>query len=106
MYNRFQIIKRVYRIDDIKIKNMLLTRVPYCEKYVGKMLIVYHKIAEKILMEELDYVISPRNLEAWARLAVHIGFVEAANNTIVQIAKGDNQMESTVRTLVNSFAWE
>jgi hypothetical protein len=70
------------------------------------MLKVYHKIADKIRKEELDYVISPRNLESWAKLATQIGFVEAAISTVVQIAKGDEEMERTIRKLIGSFMWE
>ncbi|MDR3319289.1 MAG: AAA family ATPase [Clostridiales bacterium] len=106
LYNRFQLIKKIHSIDDAKIKNMLLARMPSCEKHIGKMLKVYRKIADKIKKEELDYVISPRNLESWAKLAAQIGFVEAADTTIIQISKGDEEMERTVRKLVGSFVWE
>jgi midasin (ATPase involved in ribosome maturation) len=105
LYNRFQIIYKANKLTDEKIKNMLLFRVPSCSQYLSKMLKVYHKICEKIEREELDFIISPRNLESWARLASQIGYVDAAKHTITQISKGDSIMEEAIMNIINLFKW-
>jgi midasin (ATPase involved in ribosome maturation) len=105
LYNRFQLIMKVCGIYDAKIKNMLLARAPSCEKWLKKILLVYSGIRQKIRDEELDYVISPRNLESWAKLATQVGFVEAAESTIIQISRGDDEMEMAIRKLITSFKW-
>ena len=49
---------------------------------VEKIISVFNKIKRKIENEELDMVISPRNLENWAKLAKYEGYVSAAEKTI------------------------
>ena len=67
LYNRFSAIVEVAALSDEAITRMLTARVPECEPMVGKLLRVYHKIKKKVEAEELDVVISPRNLENWDR---------------------------------------
>jgi hypothetical protein len=85
---------------------MLTTRVPECEPVVDKILGVYHKIKKKIEAEELDVVISPRNLENWARLARYDGYIKAAEKTIIPIAKCDRTLEDTMRGIMMLYKWK
>ena len=93
LYNRFSAIVELAELSDEAITRMLLTRVPECEPMVQKVLGVYHKLKKKIEAEELDNVISPRNLENWVRLAKYEGYREAAEKTIIPIAKNDRALE-------------
>ena len=105
LYNRFNIVVELAALADEAIRKMLTTRVPECEKVVEKLLGVYHKLKKKIESEELDVVISPRNLENWARLAKYEGYVHAAENTIVSIAKCDRVLEDTIRGIIVLYKW-
>ncbi|NLB61220.1 MAG: AAA domain-containing protein, partial [Clostridiales bacterium] len=95
LYNRFNIVVEVAVLSDDAIVKMLVARIPECIDKVDKILGVYHKIKKKIESEELDVVISPRNLENWARLAKYEGYVAAAEKTIIPIAKCDRVLEDT-----------
>ena len=87
------------------IKKMLITRVPECKEYVTKILGVYHKLKNKIEAEELDIVISPRNLENWARQAKYEGYLKAAEKTIIPIAKCDRTLENVIRGFLLLYKW-
>lgn len=106
LYNRFHTIIEIASLSDESIKRMLISRVPDCEAYIDKLLGVYHKLKKKIEQEELDVVISPRNLENWARLAKYEGYLKAAEKTIVPIAKCDRTLESTVRGFLLLYKWD
>ena len=106
LFNRFSAIIEVAALSDEAITLMLTTRVPECAPMAGKILGVYHKIKKKIEAEELDLVISPRNLENWARLAKYDGYVKAAEKTIIPIAKGDRMMEDTMRGIMMLYKWK
>ncbi|MCL2111104.1 MAG: AAA family ATPase [Clostridiales bacterium] len=105
LYNRFNIVVELATLSDEAIRKMLTTRVPECENVVEKVLGVYHKLKKKIESEELDVVISPRNLENWVRLAKYEGYVHAAENTIVSIAKCDRVLEDTIRGIIVLYKW-
>jgi len=105
LYNRFNYIVEVAALSDEAIRRMLFARVPECEPVVDKMLSVYHKLKKKIESEELDVVISPRNIENWARLAKYDGYIHAAEKTIVQIAKCDRVLEDTIRGIIVLYKW-
>ncbi|MCL1988483.1 MAG: AAA family ATPase [Firmicutes bacterium] len=105
LYNRFNVVVELDALADDFIIKMLTTRVPQCADKVEKMLGVYRKIKKKIESEELDFVISPRNLENWARLAKYEGYVKAAEKTIVPIAKSDRIMENTIRGIIILYKW-
>lgn len=105
LFNRFNNIIEVSEISDDSIRKMLLARVPECEPVLSKLLGVYHKIKKKITIEELDIVISPRNLENWARAAKYEGYVKAAEKTIVPIAKTDAVMKDTIRGILILYKW-
>ena len=92
-------------LSDEAIKRMLIARVPQCKPKVDKILGVYHKLKKKIESEELDVVISPRNLENWARLAKYDGYVKAAEKTIIPIAKCDRTLEDTIRGIMMLYKW-
>lgn len=63
LYNRFNAIIEVAALSDESIERMLIARIPECKNVVKKIISVYHKLQKKIEAEELDAVISPRNLE-------------------------------------------
>jgi midasin (ATPase involved in ribosome maturation) len=106
LYNRFSAIVEIAALSDEAIARMLTTRVPECEPVVDKILGVYHKIKKKIEAEELDVVISPRNLENWARLARYDGYIKAAEKTIIPIAKCDRTLEDTMRGIMMLYKWK
>jgi midasin (ATPase involved in ribosome maturation) len=105
LYNRFNVILELAALSDEAIAKMLTTRVPECADKVDKLLGVYHKLKKKIDSEELDIVISPRNLENWVRLAKYEGYLAAAEKTIIPIAKCDRAMEETIRGILVLYKW-
>ncbi len=105
LYNRFNIIIELSELPDEAIKEMLIARAPHCAEYTDKMLGVYHKLKKKIASEELDIVISPRNLEYWARMAQYESWLTAAEKTIVPIAKSDKALADAVRGIVMLYKW-
>ena len=105
LYNRFNYVVEIAALSDEAIRRMLVARVPECEPVVEKMLGVYHKLKKKIESEELDVVISPRNLENWARLAKYDGYVRAAEKTMLPIAKCDRVLEDTIRGIIVLYKW-
>ena len=106
LYNRFSAIIEVAALSDEAISRMLTTRVPECTPMVEKILGVYHKIKKKVEAEELDVVISPRNLENWARLAKYDGYVKAAEKTLIPVAKCDRALEDTIRGIMMLYKWK
>ena len=105
LYNRFNIIVEIASLADEAIVKMLVARAPECAGKTDKILGVYRKLKKKIESEELDVVISPRNLENWARLAKYEGYVAAAERTIIPIAKCDRVLEDTIRGIVVLYKW-
>ena len=105
LFNRFNVVIELPALSDDAIRLMLKTRVPVCEPYIDKMLGVYHKLRTKIATEELEIVISPRNLENWARLAQYEGYVRAAEKTIIPIAKNDRTLETAIKGIVFVYKW-
>ncbi len=106
LYNRFSAIIEVAALSDEAITRMLTARVPECAPMMGKILGVYHKIKKKIEAEELEVVISPRNLENWARLARYDGYVKAAEKTLIPIARCDRSLEDTIRGIMMLYKWK
>lgn len=106
LYNRFNAIIEIAALSDEAIERMLMTRVPECKNVVKKILGVYHKLKKKIEAEELDIVISPRNLENWARLAKYEGYMTAAEKTIIPIAKCDRVLEEAIRGILMIYKWK
>ena len=106
LYNRFNAVIEIAALSDEAIARMLKARVPECAPVVDKMLGVYHKLKKKIEAEELDIVISPRNLENWARLAKYDGYVRAAEKTIVPVAKCDRALEHAIRGIIMLYRWK
>jgi MoxR-like ATPase len=106
LYNRFNVVVELAALADESIKRMLTKRVPECEDKLDKLLSVYHKLKKKIESDELDFVISPRNLENWARMARYEGYLAAAEKTIIPIAKCDRVMENAIRGILQIYNWE
>lgn len=106
LYNRFNAIVEVAALSDEAISRMLIARVPECKPKIMGILGVYHKLKKKIESEELDVVISPRNLENWAKLAKYDGYIKAAEKTIIPIAKGDRALEDTIRGILMLYKWK
>ena len=105
LYNRFNVILELAALSDEAVAKMLTARIPECGDKVDKLLGVYHKLKKRIESEELDIVISPRNLENWARLAKYEGYIIAAEKTIIPIAKCDRAMEETIRGILVLYKW-
>lgn len=105
LYNRFNAIIEVAALSDEAIERMLVARVPECKPVVNKIIAVYHKLQKKIEAEELDVVISPRNLENWAKLAKYEGYMAAAEKAIIPIAKCDRVLEQTIRGILMLYKW-
>ena len=61
---------------------------------------------KKVEAEELDVVISPRNLENWAKLAKYDGYVKAAEKTLIPVAKCDRTLEDTIRGIMMLYKWK
>lgn len=106
LFNRFNAIIEVAALSDESIALMLKTRVPECEPVVDKILGVYHKLKKKIEAEELDVVLSPRNLENWARMAKYDGYIAAAEKTLIPVAKADRVLENTIRGILMLYKWK
>jgi midasin (ATPase involved in ribosome maturation) len=106
LFNRFNSVIEVAALSDDSIQKMLSSRIPECVSYIDKMLGVYHKLKKKIEAEELDVVISPRNLENWARLAQHEGYILASEKTIIPIAKCDRVLETAIRGIIYLYRWK
>lgn len=105
LYNRFQTVVEIKELSNQAIKTMLVERVPECAGFVDDAIKLYHQIKDKIRREELDIVISPRNLENWMRMCKYESVEEAANKTIVPIAKGDRDLEVDLKLLVKQCNW-
>jgi midasin (ATPase involved in ribosome maturation) len=105
LYNRFNIVVELASLADEAIVKMLVARIPECKDKTDKILGVYHKLKKKIESEELDIVISPRNLENWVRLAKYEGYIAAAEKTIIPIAKCDRVLENTIRGILVLYKW-
>ena len=105
LYNRFNAIIEIAALSDESIERMLVARVPECKPVVKKIIGVYHKLQKKIEAEELDVVISPRNLENWARLAKYENYITAAEKAIIPIAKCDRVLEQTIRGILMLYKW-
>lgn len=105
LYNRFNAIAELAELSDEAITRMLTARVPECAEQTDKLISVYHKLKKKINSEELDMVISPRNIENWARLAKFEGYIAAAEKTIIPIAKCDRSVEDAFRGIIMLYKW-
>jgi MoxR-like ATPase len=105
LFNRFNAVIELAALSDDSIRKMLSVRVPECIPFIEKMLSVYHKLRKKIENEELEIVISPRNLENWARLSRHEGFIKASEKTIIPIAKNDRALESAIKGIIYLHKW-
>lgn len=106
LYNRFNAIVEIPELSKDTIRRMLAIRVPECEKFLDKIIGVYNKIKNKIEAEELDIVISPRNLENWVKFAKYEGYLLASEKTIIPIAKGDRILEDTIRGIIMLYRWK
>lgn len=105
LYNRFNAICELSELPDDAIRRILTARIPECDKYVDNLISVYHKLKKKINNEELDMVISPRNIENWARLAKFEGYIQAAEKTIIPVAKCDRSVEEAFRGIIMLYKW-
>lgn len=106
LYNRFHAIIEIAALSDAAITRMLSARVPECIPVMDKVLSVYHKLKKKIESEELDVVISPRNLENWMRMAKYEGYLAAAEKTLISIAKCDRMLEDSIRGIIKLYKWK
>ncbi len=106
LYNRFHVIIEIAALSDEAITRMLSARVPECVPVIDKVLGVYHKLKQKMESEELDIVLSPRNLENWVRMAKYEGYLSAAEKTIIPIAKCDRALEESIRSIIRLYKWQ
>lgn len=105
LYNRFNLVVELDDLSDAIIRKMLLTRVPTCEPNVENMLKVYRKIRKMIEDDELNFVISPRDLENWARQSKYEHAVLAAEKTVIQVGKEDQEFQKAIRDLIAIYRW-
>lgn len=105
LYNRFQAIVEIRELSDIAIRTMLVERVPECAGFVDDAISLYHKIKDKIRREELDIVISPRNLENWMKMCKYEPLEDAAEKTIIPIARGDKDLEIDLKLMIKQCKW-
>jgi len=106
LFNRFQAVVTLNELSESAIRRMLLARIPACEANLDNMLAVYHKIRLRIMQEELDAVISPRNLESWAKLALYQPFLGAAELAIVAVAREDEILAKAIRGMLKIYSWK
>ena len=106
LYNRFNAVVEIDELSDEAISTMLSVRVPECKVHIKDMLEVYHRVKMKSQAEELDIVISPRNLENWARMAKYEGYINASEKTIVPVARGERSTEDMIRKIIASHSWK
>jgi midasin (ATPase involved in ribosome maturation) len=106
LYNRFNVIVDVPDLSDSMIYDMLSKRVPECIPNIQRIVAIYRKIRNRIQSEELDAVISPRNLENWARMAKYEGYIRAYEKTIVPIARSDKVFENALRGIIQMYRWD
>jgi hypothetical protein len=105
LFNRFNAVIELAALSDASIRKMLSVRIPECIPFIDKMIGVYHKLKKKIETEELEIVISPRNLENWARLARYEGYLRAAEKTIIPIARNDRALETAIKGVIYLYKW-
>ena len=103
--NRFNAFIELNELSEAAIVRMLSKRIPASQPFIDKMLKVYNSIKGRIKTEELDLVISPRNLENWAQLAQFEGYQLAAEHTIIPVAQNDKDMEKAIRNLITMYKW-
>lgn len=106
LFNRFQAVITLNELSEMAIRRMLLARVPACEINLDNMLAIYQKIRLRIRQEELDAVISPRNLESWARLALYQPFEKAAEWSLVSLAREDEILAKAIRGMLKIYHWK
>ena len=106
LFNRFNLVIEMDSLSDESIKRMLLARAPHASDHITKIISVYHKLKANFESEELDIVISPRNLENWAKLAKYEGYLKASEHTIVPIAKNDKVLMDTIRGIIMLYKWD
>ncbi len=106
LFNRFNVVVEMNELSDHAIERMLRARVPEVESMLPKVMAVYHKIKLKIAKDELDAVLSPRNLENWVKLARYQGYLKAAEMTIIPIANGDQYFAESIRGILMVYQWE
>ncbi len=105
LFNRFGIVAELDELSDSAIGKMLAARVPECRNQISKILFVYHRIKNMFEQNGYDLVISPRNLESWARMSKYLGFVVAAEYTLISTARADRETEKAIRDIVSGICW-
>ena len=105
LYNRFNLVVELDDLSDEIIRKMLLTRVPSSKPNVDNMLKVYRKIRKMIEDDELNFVISPRDLENWARQSKYEHVVIAAEKTVIQVGKEDQEFQHAIKDLISIYRW-
>lgn len=105
LYNRFNLVVELDDLSDEIIRKMLLTRVPSSKPNVDNMLKVYRKIRKMIEDDELNFVISPRDLENWARQSKYEHVVLAAEKTVIQVGKEDQEFQHAIKDLISIYRW-
>jgi hypothetical protein len=106
LFNRFQAVITLNELPESSIRRMLLARVPECEPNLENMMTVYRQIRQRIRQDEHDAVISPRNLESWARLARYQPFESAALHTIIPVAREDEVLAKAILGILKLYKWQ
>lgn len=103
LYNRFSQKVEIKEAPESRIKKMLETRVPECKEKLDIIMDVYQSVKNAIKVTQSDSgLISPRDLENWARAAKYEGWKKAAESTIVPCANFDEELEQKIRKILKS----
>lgn len=68
----------------------------------SRMILVYNKMREKLIIEQREeFIVSPRDLIAWAKAIKYSDVFEAANSTIVGCALDDKEFRTWIKDIVD-----
>lgn len=100
LYNRFEAKARIRDLSDEQIKNLLLQRSGVTPKVADDMIVVYRKVQNKIMNEQREQVVSPRDILNWAKQSEDSDPLTAAEFTICAISEDDERFEEEIMDIV------
>lgn len=99
--NRFNEILEVENISNEEIVNKLVKETVIEDNIAEDMVLIYNKISNKLEAEQIDAVISARNLVNWAKKSKYISPLKAATTTIVNpIAGNDKELREELIEII------
>lgn len=100
LFNRFEAKARIKDLSDEQIKNLLLQRSSVTPKIADDMIVVYRKVQNKIMNEQREQVVSPRDILNWAKQSEDSDPLTAAEFTICAISEDDERFEEEIMDIV------